>query len=181
MLFQKLAIATALTALVAAQEIDQDDIPQQCTQVCAEVVTIARDCDRQSNDNAEIQCICRANNANTLLPACDACVQQYDRDLDDDNDRNDNDVREILRSCNFSVQSTFTLSSGGTAAATALPSLSATPTAGNTFVNAQTSVNAAATTAAGSQISQNAAPAVTAAAGMAGMGLGALGLALGMI
>lgn len=47
MLFQKLAIAATLTALVAAQDISQDDIPQQCTQICAQVVTIARDCDNQ--------------------------------------------------------------------------------------------------------------------------------------
>jgi hypothetical protein len=47
MLFQKLAIAASLIAVVAAQEISQDDIPQQCIQVCAQVVTIARDCDKQ--------------------------------------------------------------------------------------------------------------------------------------
>ena len=47
MLFQKLAIAAALTALTAAQEIEQNDIPQQCTQVCSQVVTIARDCDNR--------------------------------------------------------------------------------------------------------------------------------------
>lgn len=47
MLFQKLAMAATLTAIVAAQDISQDDIPQQCTQVCAQVVTIARDCDNQ--------------------------------------------------------------------------------------------------------------------------------------
>lgn len=47
MLFQKLAIAAALTALTAAQEIEQSDIPQQCTQLCSQVVTIARDCDNR--------------------------------------------------------------------------------------------------------------------------------------
>jgi hypothetical protein len=47
MLFQNLAIAAALTALTAAQEIEQSDIPQQCTQLCSQVVTIARDCDNR--------------------------------------------------------------------------------------------------------------------------------------
>lgn len=47
MLFQKVAIAAALTAVIAAQDISQDDIPQQCTQICAQVVAIARDCDNQ--------------------------------------------------------------------------------------------------------------------------------------
>jgi hypothetical protein len=47
MLFQKFTIVAALSAFVAAQDISQDDIPQQCTQICAQVVTIARDCDNQ--------------------------------------------------------------------------------------------------------------------------------------
>ena len=47
MLVQKLAIAAILTNIVAAQDVSQDDIPEQCTQVCAQVVTIARDCDNQ--------------------------------------------------------------------------------------------------------------------------------------
>jgi hypothetical protein len=47
MLFQKLTIIAALTAIVAAQDISHDDIPSQCSQICAQVVTIARDCDTQ--------------------------------------------------------------------------------------------------------------------------------------
>jgi hypothetical protein len=114
MLFNKFSLITALTAAVAAQEIDQNDIPQQCTSVCAQVVTIARDCDRQNgrpqphssspqhtnprtqdnNDAAELNCICQAQNANTLFPTCEACVAQFDNDNDDsddnDNDNNDN-------------------------------------------------------------------------------------------
>lgn len=48
MLFQNLALIYALAALVAAQDIDQDDIPQQCTAVCAEVVSIAQRCDAEN-------------------------------------------------------------------------------------------------------------------------------------
>lgn len=47
MLFQKFAIVATLIALVAAQEIERNDIPQQCTQVCAQVLDIARDCDNR--------------------------------------------------------------------------------------------------------------------------------------
>ncbi|KAJ4987435.1 CAP22 protein [Stagonosporopsis vannaccii] len=189
MLFQKFAIVAALTALVAAQEIEQSDIPQQCTQVCAEVVSIARDCDNRFDDNAEIQCICNAANANTLLPSCDACVQQYDTDSDldndddddDINDPNDNDVREVLRRCNFPIQSNAASASGGVVAAGA-PTASATTSINAANRNTATSTsgaNAASSVAAAvSQATQNAAPAMTAAAGM---GLGALGLALGML
>ena len=48
MLFNNISLIAALAAVVAAQEIDQNDIPQQCTSICAQVVTIARDCDRQN-------------------------------------------------------------------------------------------------------------------------------------
>lgn len=63
MLFQKLAIAATLTAIVVAQDIGQDDIPQQCTQVCAQVVTIARDCDNQHGMLNQVYGIVRTNNA----------------------------------------------------------------------------------------------------------------------
>lgn len=42
------------------------------------------------NDNAELQCICSATNANTLIPTCEACVTQFDVDTDDDDLVNDN-------------------------------------------------------------------------------------------
>jgi hypothetical protein len=110
MLVNKLSLIAALAAAVAAQEIDQNDIPQQCTSVCAQVVTIAQGCDRQNsrpqpccfsvyhtnpfsqdnNDAGELDCICQAQNANTLFPTCEACVAQFDNDDDDDDDDNDN-------------------------------------------------------------------------------------------
>ncbi|KAJ8109963.1 hypothetical protein OPT61_g7070 [Boeremia exigua] len=188
MLFQKFVVAAALTALVAAQEIERSDIPQQCTQVCARVLEIARDCDNRFDDNTEIQCICNATDARTLLPACDACVQQYDTDVDDDDDdfddNNDNDVREVLNRCNFPVQSTFNSASiGSIATATATTGVSATRSSGNVAITNAASTSSAPpqisqASSAPSQVSQNAAPAMTAAAGM---GFGALGLVLGML
>jgi len=178
MLFQNLAIAAALTALTAAQEIEQNDIPQQCTQLCSQVVTIARDCDNRFNndDNGENNCICTAPNASTLLPACEACVRQYDTD-DDADDRNDNDVRDVLNRCNFTAQSSFdavsassVVAAASTASAATTGSVVVTVTSGT---NVATSVIAAPTQAN----TQNAAPAVTAAAGL---GLGAAVLAMGM-
>ncbi|KAF2999407.1 hypothetical protein E8E13_006987 [Curvularia kusanoi] len=180
MLFQKLAIAATLTALVAAQEIEQSDIPQQCTQLCAQVVTIARDCDnRFDNDNAETQCICTAPNANNLLPACEACVRQYDTgDDDDDNDRNDNDVRDVLNRCSFTAQSSFNAASASSVvAASNLPTASAATT-GSVVVTRTSGTNVATSIVASSQATQNAAPGVTAAAGL---GFGAAVLAMGVL
>lgn len=140
------------------------------------------------DDNAEIQCICNANDAGTLLPACDACVQQYDTDLDDDNDddnNNDNDVREVLNRCNFTAQSSFNTAStapapsGASPTAAATSSVSATRSGGNAATSAATNVASSTSSPSQvSQVSQNAAPAMTAAAGM---GFGVLGLALGLL
>jgi hypothetical protein len=108
MLFQKLVIVSALAAFVAAQDINQDDIPQQCTAVCAEVVSVSRRCDDATSmfslpavykfeltpsddDRAELDCICRSPNANVLVPTCEACVAEFDND---DNDTDDVSVDE---------------------------------------------------------------------------------------
>jgi hypothetical protein len=112
MLFSKLTLLSVLTALIAAQDISQDDIPQQCTAVCADVVSISRRCDdttgtskprhahlfftqlthhAKDNDAAELDCICRAPNAASLIPTCEACVANYDND---DTDPDDSSVDE---------------------------------------------------------------------------------------
>lgn len=119
MLFQKIALISTLAALVPAQDISQDDIPQQCTAICAEVVAISRQCDDQTSkrllepllllscahnfqddDAAELQCICTAPNANTLIPNCEACVAEFDNDDDDtdDNSVDENGRLVLLRS-----------------------------------------------------------------------------------
>jgi hypothetical protein len=193
MLVNKLSLIAALVAAVAAQEIDQNDIPQQCTSVCAQVVTIARDCDRQNNNNdaGELNCICQAQNANTLFPTCEACVAQFDNNNDNDDDddddnnnnNNDNDVRDLLRSCNFSTttynaaSASAIASSAGSAAATSQSNVATTVTSGTVVMT--TLVPASSAAAAGSAAGNtNGAPAPTAAAAI---GLGALGLALGML
>jgi hypothetical protein len=55
MQFQRLAILTALAALTVAQDITQDDIPQQCTAVCTDVVSISRRCDNTTGMRLAIQ------------------------------------------------------------------------------------------------------------------------------
>ncbi|KAF2823845.1 hypothetical protein CC86DRAFT_60753 [Ophiobolus disseminans] len=179
MLFQKLAIVSALAAFAAAQDVDNSDVPQQCRAVCADVVATSQRCDNETNDDrAEVDCICRSQNAATLIPACDACVQQFDTDNDDPNDVSD--VRELLTRCNFttttynSASASSILQSVASSFASASGSVVVT-TSGTvvltTSIPARTSVLAQSTAAA---------PAQTAAAGAA-MGLGALGLAMGLL
>lgn len=134
----------------------------------------------KDNDNAELQCICNATNANTLIPNCEACVAQYDTDTDDDDDDsvNDNDVREVLTRCNFTVQSTFNSASASSVASSIASSASAATTGNSVVVTRTSGTSVVTATVAPSQVSQAAAPAVTAAAGM---GLGVLGFALGVL
>ncbi|KAE8167014.1 hypothetical protein BDV40DRAFT_296044 [Aspergillus tamarii] len=120
-------------------ELERDDVPNRCWDVCGPVVGIAHKCDNMhDSDRAEMQCICDWKQAPSLIPLCEACIAQYrsernnrDYDDDDDDDRNPhhNDAYDILTSCSLS-----TTSYNPTAAASAVSSASAngtdtTPTA----------------------------------------------------
>jgi hypothetical protein len=84
--------ATALLALgvlgpALAQDIDRDDIPRQCEMVCSNIVTVSDECDRRfDRDRDELDCMCRADNAEQVVPLCAACIDFYDTDDDDDDD-----------------------------------------------------------------------------------------------
>lgn len=49
MLAKNIILALTLAAFGVAQEIDNNDVPQQCTAVCASVVSLARSCDQQNS------------------------------------------------------------------------------------------------------------------------------------
>ena len=49
MLFQNIIFAFALSSLGLAQDVDNDDIPTQCTAVCSAVVSLSRTCDAQNS------------------------------------------------------------------------------------------------------------------------------------
>lgn len=210
MLFKKLVIAASLAASVVSQDISNDDIPRQCTAVCSEAVQISRRCDDQTgmhqssnmrpsinmnsdNDRAELECICRAPNANTIIPTCEACVAQFDRD---DDGRNDNgmvlhkrsssftspnkhiiDVFEVLTRCNFTT-TTFNSASASNAinsAASATRSGSIIRTTSGTVVLTS---SVPAPTGGPAQQSTGGAPMQTAAVGAA---MGVVGLAMGLL
>lgn len=48
MRFQTISVVTAILAVVAADKVEQDDIPAQCNSVCADLVSTARRCDDQN-------------------------------------------------------------------------------------------------------------------------------------
>ncbi|KAH7346565.1 hypothetical protein BKA65DRAFT_384601, partial [Rhexocercosporidium sp. MPI-PUGE-AT-0058] len=95
----KVSVLALLSSYVAAQDIDNNDVPPQCRTVCATVVNLTETCDRQNNDNDSgyINCVCSGTNAAAEIPACEACIANFDR-----NDGSDNDVNDLVRSCSFS-------------------------------------------------------------------------------
>ncbi|KAB2109420.1 hypothetical protein AG0111_0g1146 [Alternaria gaisen] len=193
--FQKLAIVFALSAIGLAQDVDNDDVPMQCRDVCASVVTLTRDCDNSTNDDAaERQCICNAQNANTAIPLCAACITQNGGELD-------NDVSDIVRECSFSTTSynpsaastAPPASASGTSVGSVTSMVSMTSAMSNassaaptTTMSRATSGSSAASNAAsatsgtggagGAQQTTNGAPAPTMAAAAIGLG-GVLGVA----
>lgn len=69
-----------LAAIVVASNID--DVPQQCHDVCAPVVSLASSCEDRSDDDDddELNCICNGSDASTNIPMCDACITNYGND-----------------------------------------------------------------------------------------------------
>ncbi|KAH3950714.1 hypothetical protein HBI25_215830 [Parastagonospora nodorum] len=168
MRFQTLTLVSTILALAAAQKVEQDDIPTQCTSVCADLVSTALRCDRDNNDNdaAELQCICTSQNANTLVPNCELCVRS------NRNNGNDNDVNDVLTSCSFQRASqTISGSASASGSGTVVPTVISTS---GTVVSTSVTV---ANTAAPAASTGGAMPKQTGAA----VGLGALGLALGLL
>ncbi|KAF7594161.1 hypothetical protein BBP40_010010 [Aspergillus hancockii] len=130
-----------LSSVVAAADIDANDVPSICQQVCAPVVSLTASCDRKTNDDdtQEIDCICKESKAATSIPLCEACVAQNSRD------GHDNDANDLIRSCSFSTTSynpTAIATSQDASAMTSSPTSSrggSTPTSAAGAFPAQTS------------------------------------------
>lgn len=71
----------ALTASIVAQDVDSNDVPSQCQDACAPVVSLTSSCDRTSNnDTAERKCVCNDSRASKSVPNCAACLDKYSKD-----------------------------------------------------------------------------------------------------
>jgi hypothetical protein len=82
MLAKNMFLVFALSAIGLAQDVDDNDVPQQCRSVCASVVTLSNTCDRQNNDNdaGYLNCVCTSQDASSQIPLCEACVAANDND-----------------------------------------------------------------------------------------------------
>ncbi|XRM48283.1 hypothetical protein ABZX51_011214 [Aspergillus tubingensis] len=185
-----LSITTTLlfTPIVRADnDLDSDDVPDRCWSVCGPVVGITQGCDHRydDNDRAELNCICNWVEAPTLLPLCEACIANYRRehDHDDDHDAHDNDAYDILTSCSLST--TTWNAAAATSALQSVNSTSATATATGSGAGVSGTGSAASTggsaAAASSTGDVNGAvgvsvPGLSSVAVMLAMGMGYLGV-----
>lgn len=74
--------ALALAASVWAQDIDSNDVPSQCKDACASVVSLTARCDNSTHDDdsAEMKCVCNDPGASKNVPNCAACLDKYGKD-----------------------------------------------------------------------------------------------------
>ncbi|KAB8072602.1 hypothetical protein BDV29DRAFT_158379 [Aspergillus leporis] len=100
-LSQSVLCTLLLAFITTGADIDANDVPSQCQQVCAPVVSLTASCDRNTNDDdrQEIDCICKDSKAPTSIPLCEACIAQNSRD------GHDNDANDLIRSCSFATTS----------------------------------------------------------------------------
>ncbi|KAJ5107224.1 hypothetical protein N7456_003899 [Penicillium angulare] len=111
-----------LASHVIAGDVDANDVPSECKDVCAPVVSLTSSCDKKTSedDSAELKCICDDPRAAHSLPLCDACMTKYGKD------GSDNDANDLVRSCSFTTTSyDSTMAASATSA-----SASATDTTG---------------------------------------------------
>ncbi|THC96743.1 hypothetical protein EYZ11_003801 [Aspergillus tanneri] len=78
---QPFLCALVLGSVVAAVDVDINDVPSQCRQICDPVASLTASCDRKNQDDTqELDCICKDSKAPTSIPLCEACIAQNSRD-----------------------------------------------------------------------------------------------------
>ncbi|KXT01893.1 hypothetical protein AC578_2170 [Pseudocercospora eumusae] len=126
------AVLAAAIAVVRSEDLEPNDVPPECRSICQPAIDLENSCDRQfddddnDNNNSDQQyrdCVCKAQNANQALSACQNCVVQYPNYFidADDNDTDDNDIEEWLRDCGFSTATNQTGTAGVTPSPTRGP------------------------------------------------------------
>ncbi|KXT01892.1 hypothetical protein AC578_2170 [Pseudocercospora eumusae] len=106
------AVLAAAIAVVRSEDLEPNDVPPECRSICQPAIDLENSCDRQfddddnDNNNSDQQyrdCVCKAQNANQALSACQNCVVQYPNYFidADDNDTDDNGMffDPCCRSC----------------------------------------------------------------------------------
>ncbi|KAJ5345285.1 hypothetical protein N7452_003289 [Penicillium brevicompactum] len=160
-------------SLAAAGDIDANDLPTECKEVCSPVVSLTASCDAKTSDDdtAELSCVCKGKNASSILPMCDACITKYSKD------GSDNDANDLVRSCSFTTTS---FNPSATAAGGASESAASGTTTGSVSTTAgsgatSTSGMASSSETSGSSSASASASATNAAIGISKPGVGTVG------
>lgn len=89
--FTLASLALLGNAVGTLADLEADEVPQQCRQICQSIVQRSQECDRNTHDDhAEKECMCKLNNASTVIPQCEACVAKYHNEVSDHSEPHDN-------------------------------------------------------------------------------------------
>ncbi|OQE31285.1 hypothetical protein PENSTE_c001G00478 [Penicillium steckii] len=152
----------ALATYVVAGDVDANDLPSQCRDACAPVVSLTSSCDSKTSDDdtAELNCICKDPRAAKSLPECDACISKYSKD------GRDNDANDLVRSCSFTTtEYSATATSGSGNSSISAPKTTETNSNGVKTTMTGTASSSAASTASSGASSSGAATTSNAAVG----------------
>lgn len=79
-------------------DLEADEVPKECKQVCDSVVQRSNQCDNETHDDrAEKECMCKLKDASSVIPRCEACVAKYHSEVSDHSDPHDNGKRCSIR------------------------------------------------------------------------------------
>lgn len=79
-------IFLSLSVIVAAEDIDEHDVPQACISDCRSLIDLSARCENSTDgDSAFNDCVCGDTNAESAFNSCAACAKQNGFTADDDN------------------------------------------------------------------------------------------------
>ena len=76
----------SLAVLVAAEDIDDHDVPQACLSDCRSLINLSARCENSTDgDSAFNDCVCGDTSAESAFNSCAACAKQNGFTSNDDN------------------------------------------------------------------------------------------------
>ncbi|KAG8161187.1 hypothetical protein KVR01_009451 [Diaporthe batatas] len=163
-----------LGILVAAEDIEEHDVPQACVSDCRSLIDLSARCESSTDgDSAFNDCVCGDTGANSALNSCAACAKQNGFTANDDND-----VASLMADCglDFNAASASGGNNTGSVATNTITSVSGS----STVVVTTTSSPSPSLQTSGSEATSTDGSAAAGARATAGIGAVVAGLALGI-
>ncbi|KAJ6113011.1 hypothetical protein N7512_008335 [Penicillium capsulatum] len=158
----------SLASSIVAQDIDANDLPTQCKDVCAPVVSLTASCDKKTSDDdtAERNCVCKDSRAAKSIPVCAACLTTYSKD---------GDANDLVRSCSLTTTSFGSVTSTSMSGSSTTGATDAMTSGATTASTTSGSVSSMSSTGSGSASSTTPASTSNAANGPIQAGNGMVG------